>query len=91
MPTMKEMIEAEKLMRWKVAESQVEDPETAKKRRKKVCEKCLYWSQHTHNCDYILIEGHQRPCAGIRCKELGIYKPGKRKSTARDWSKGKYL
>lgn len=28
------------------------------------CVKCLYYARTTMTCDYILIEGHSRPCPG---------------------------
>ena len=77
---------AEELMKWKHAVQSQESKEDREKRIKKVCKKCIYWSGC---CNYILDEGHQRPCPSTMCKEMGVYVRGKRKpGAAKRWNEG---
>lgn len=68
-----EQAEANKLMARLVAENKLESEEDAKVRRKEICETCDYWSEYGM-CDYLLREGHIRPCVGRECVEKGFYK-----------------
>ena len=34
----------------------------SRKKKKHPCDGCVYWASFAQTCDYLLIEGHRRPC-----------------------------
>ena len=66
-----------------------EDAIDARERRKNVCGKCVYRAYELKNsnttaivygnaCNYILVEGHIRPCAPSNCVKEKVFVKGDR-------------
>ena len=66
-----------------------EDVMDARERRKNVCKKCIYRAfelnstnsnaiVYGNTCNYIIVEGHIRPCAPSNCVDAGIFIKGDR-------------
>ncbi len=68
---------AEHLMRWKVEIASAENPKDRKKRITDTCSKCTHWDGVL--CRYALDVGHQRPCPGVLCREMGVFERRRKK------------
>ena len=86
MPNMTQYKDARALMAHKVSSGKRETTTERNKRRETVCKHCYYRTSDGHlgTCDYIGVEGHQRPCSRTECVEAGVFKeaPHARKRNA---------
>lgn len=70
-------------MRERKAWAELSQAEVAELKRKQCC-KCAYFSRNgttdllNATCDYILDEGHRRPCDPRDCVEKGVFIPKKK-------------